>query len=337
MGFPPLAQRLGHATALLLVAAGFSTPALSQSYDERMASARRDCVLAAKDYPAADQPPATLGLCEARDAYYGFGQPVDYAKARACAYRGRDWGVLAMLYANGLGVKRDFAVARKAVCDAMDAPAETAGRLKHLAAMERELSVSHAVKPYDFCDDATNSGAINGCAVISQKLAAKERTAREADMLAGWPAAQRLAYAPLSKALAAFARAHGGEVDRGGTAYIAEMAAAQDAVFTAFDDLFAQAEIGQLAAQPPERARAADAALNATWKALKATPDPNTPNAVTLADILTAQRAWLKYRDAWVAFGKLRHPEVPAESWITTLTEQRDAQLQELLASRSPP
>jgi uncharacterized protein YecT (DUF1311 family) len=297
------------------------------------ADARRGCVDAAAAYPAADQPPASQPACEAMDAYYGIGTPVDYARARACAYRGSDADVLAMLYANGQGVKRDFGVARKAVCDAGGAPAEISGRLDHLARMEQAVRDGTAPESFDFCDDIT-SGMMQGyCTKIAARQAGQKREAMQAALVAGWPAAHQAAYVPLRQAQAAFRKARDGEVDLSGTARAAMVIDEEEAVENAFSGLLARAEAGRLAAVAPGRARAADAALNATWKRLQATPDPEF-DTVKLVDIVKAQRAWLKYRDAWIAFGRVRYPALPADAWIATLTEQRDSQLQDLLAAR---
>jgi uncharacterized protein YecT (DUF1311 family) len=48
-----------------------------------------------------------------------------------------------------------------------------------------------------------------------------------------------------------------------------------------------------------------------------------TPNGVKLA-----QRAWLRYRDAWVKFGVVKYPAVSTDSWKTWLTQQRIPLLQ---------
>jgi len=53
------------------------------------------------------------------------------------------------------------------------------------------------------------------------------------------------------------------------------------------------------------------------------------------AGIQAAQRAWLRYRDAWVEFGKVRYPAVPAHAWRAWFTRQRIDMLKELLDDRA--
>jgi len=81
------------------------------------------------EIPAADRPTAaeekTLAGCVSVDAYFGLGEPADPVKARKCAYAEIDRGtksalsgkaILAMVYANGKDVARNYDVALKMAC-----------------------------------------------------------------------------------------------------------------------------------------------------------------------------------------------------------------------------
>lgn len=75
-------------------------------------------------------------------------------------------------------------------------------------------------------------------------------------------------------------------------------------------------------------ADAADASLNAAWKRglvdHPATCPPEiSDTCIPLADALNLQRAWLRYRDAWLGYAPLRWPAVAPSSWLTYLTRQR--------------
>ena len=104
---------------------------------------------------------------------------------------------------------------------------------------------------------------------------------------------------------------------------------AEDEVRTQFADLLARADAGKLADASPARAKAADDALNAAWQKVRALP-PLDLGTVKQSDLLTVQRAWLHYRDAWAAFGKQRYPAISRDTWIATLTEARVKQLKQL-------
>jgi uncharacterized protein YecT (DUF1311 family) len=256
---------------------------------------------------------------------------VDVAKARACAYVGKDYDVLAPIYANGLGVPRNIGVARKATCDAGGAPAEVSGRLAHLSQMEAQGAKATR---FEFCDDITSGLMMGYCENIASRRADQKRAEEVSRLVASWPADQQTALATLRAALDAFVAAHDGEVDLGGTARAAMVIGEEEAQRQAFIALLERAEAGKTGAASMARAKATDAQLNATWRQLKATSDSKASATVKLADIQKAQRAWLLYRDAWVAFGKLRYPNVAASTWLALLTQQRDKQLAEVLADR---
>ena len=42
---------------------------------------------------------------------------------------------------------------------------------------------------------------------------------------------------------------------------------------------------------------------------------------------LAHECAWLKDREAWVAFGSIKWPQISADIWRTWLTRQRSAEL----------
>jgi uncharacterized protein YecT (DUF1311 family) len=47
--------------------------------------------------------------------------------------------------------------------------------------------------------------------------------------------------------------------------------------------------------------------------------------------IRNTERAWLAYREAWVEFGGLKWPKVSADSWRTWLTQERTAELKQMV------
>lgn len=129
--------------------------------------------------PVSDLPPinqvANLKNCNSEGLYYGIGQNQNYVKARYCAYlqrptlrNGNGFGypdfagqsILMMLYANGLGVKRNIPLAIKFACETAGAPAEIDGRVCELKQMQKKHYSGHN---FDFCDDATSGDTAGGC------------------------------------------------------------------------------------------------------------------------------------------------------------------------------
>ena len=84
-------------------------------------------------------------------------------------------------------------------------------------------------------------------------------------------------------------------------------------------------ETGKFPIGSAELFREADARLNFVYR--KAISDAEVHKgdygAVQPDGIRNAERAWLKYRDAWVAFAKTRYPSVPPEAWLVLLTNDR--------------
>lgn len=307
-------------------------------------STEAQCQAAARHaYPAAHRAPASLlpalANCSPTDLYYGIGAPADPVRARQCALAAvledqpfrADRGVLMMVYANGLGVARDYSLARKAACEAGGAPAELSGRLAHLA--ELEAGRKGAQARIDVCDDAT-SGYMGGwCASVSARRAEQARGADFARLTAAWSARDKQALASLEKAARRFADLRSSEeVDLSGTlrgAFVTQEEARQLANFRA---AIAGFERGALPKDSAAEHARLDARLNAVYGQLRKLP-PSQFSTVRFAGIQQTQRGWLAYRDAWVAFGKVKYPRVPADAWRSHFTRERVVMLEGLLKS----
>lgn len=140
--------------------------------------------------PTAEQS-AALKDCDADHLYYGIGLHFDYLKARHCAFAKDSHDVLMMLYANGLGVPRNYAVAKMAACRADALAPETEARLARLTRMQ---SGREGPSPkLDICDDAASSHLGARCAAIGQALADQDRDSRIDSLSARWSDGQKAA------------------------------------------------------------------------------------------------------------------------------------------------
>ena len=83
-----------------------------------------------------------------------------------------------------------------------------------------------------------------------------------------------------------------------------------------------------------------DASLNSTYANVIKINFPGTASGEddctsspqpcpSIGEFRQTERAWLRYRDAWVTFGPMRWPQINAVSWRTYLTRQRTRQLQD--------
>lgn len=85
----------------------------------------------------------------------------------------------------------------------------------------------------------------------------------------------------------------------------------------------------------PAALATADAALNKVYRDLLANPEALAKNLelslhVSPDDLRTEERAWLAYRDTFVAFGKTLRPDLPASAWLLPLTAARTSDLRQV-------
>jgi hypothetical protein len=292
----------------------------------------------ASDLPAAGAQP---GPCDAQLLYYDTldnanAVAADWARVRACAFATHEQAVLMMLYANGLGVAANRDLALKYACSLGGAPLEMRGRtetLSHPADRAARPEAGDAPPgehnaPFDQCDDAASRLTINTCAAIAQRRDAHAAQLRLDTLTAGWPARDRAALARLQTALQAFADARSRyEADLMGTlgplyAPAAEnVRAAETAQF--LDDL-TRYEKGWLPKYTPEQHAGFTSQLDQAYRKVLA-DDPQDA-----AGVQATEEAWARYRDAWVAFGAVRYPAVPAQAWEARLSARRIQQLRKL-------
>lgn len=133
--------------------------------------------------PTAEQAEA-LKDCDADKLYYGIGMHFDYVRARQCAFVKGNHDVLMMLYANGLGVPRNYAVAKMAACRADAMASEIEARLARLTRMQ--TGREGPSPKIDICDDAASSHLGARCAAIQSGLADQDRIARIDTLSTRW-------------------------------------------------------------------------------------------------------------------------------------------------------
>ncbi|HET9639330.1 MAG TPA: lysozyme inhibitor LprI family protein [Allosphingosinicella sp.] len=288
-----------------------------------------------REPPASDRPDpaqaAALKGCDSEALYYGIGRPADPVRARQCAFleaEREDAGVfsgrtmLMTIYANGRGAKRDLEVATHLACGLDGAPMESHGRVSHLAEAKAK---GWSGQDFHFCDDITSGLAMGYCASHFAGIAGARRESELAQRIVGWTAAEKQAFARLRQAHEAYVEAHGlGEVDLSGTARGAMVVEAEEAERDEFSALLTSLSGGH---RPPGGAaayKAADSKLNAAYRQLmRDTMPTESPGPVTREGIRDAQRAWLRYRDAFLAFAAVKFPKVDRDGLAAWLTEQR--------------
>lgn len=308
----------------------------SREYEPSKALCRQ---LRGHEPPAADRPDAataaSLKGCDSEALYYGIGVPADPVRARQCAFvesESDDAGILSgrtmlmTVYANGRGARRDLDVAIHLACGLEGAPMESHGRVARLAGLKAQPRPG---EDFHFCNDITSGLAMGYCAAHDARIAGARRDAAIARLAGGWTAAQKQAFARLREAHAAYVEAHGsGEVDLSGTARGAMAIEAEEALRDEFLVLLKDLSAGHAPRYDAGGDKAADAKLNAAYRRLmRDTVAVDSPGPVTREGIRDAQRAWLRYRDAFLAFAAVKYPLVSRASLAAWLTDQRTAML----------
>ena len=350
-------RRRSRIATLMLVLLGIG-PALARDWADdkdaaknpQFAKSQAICrALKSVRVPEGDAPDAAqaarLADCSSEALYYGIGRPVDPVAARQCAFVEKkvadpqvdDFGFtgdrsLMTIYANGVGAARNLDVATALACRDGFAQAETDGRVLHLAKLRAE---HWAGTDFSLCDDTTSGMMMGICADHDQLIARSKRNQALADLTSGWTPADRAALATLQRSASAFTDARGeNEVDQSGTGRGAFVVAAEDKQEQAFSALLATIAEGKLAPTSAEEAKAADAALNAKYADLmRKAPDLFKDTTLTKTEVASTERAWLRYRDAWLAFAKVKFPALSPDALLTRLTRDRTAQIGDVPAS----
>ena len=284
--------------------------------------------------PPGDQPAPSrikdLGKCEAANFYYGLGsvQQPDYTAARECAFATQNYNVLTMIYANGEGAQKNLNLAIHYACQAGFAPDEIEGRVMHLVELRDHPETA---KRFDMCDDVTSGYMMGICASNQEQLAQKHRQQQITELTKNWSASDRQALQHLETAAENFIKTRAAnEVDLSGTARAAlelqEEGALRDDLVTALKDL----DQGKFPLHTADQAAQVDHQLNQIFQQIE--KDSHfAMGTIDRQGIKKTQLEWLKYRDAWIAFGKTRYPQVSPDSWKAWLTQKRLEMLQDLI------
>jgi hypothetical protein len=302
----------------------------------------------ASDLPTPDERKA-LASCNSEHLYLGIGHPADPVKARKCAYIEREAGkgipevvfgaagMLTMIYANGKGAARNFDLALKFACE-FDSPPENDLRFEHLLKLKNE---NWTGDDFNLCDDQRGSEFwLRACLKPESDKEQAVRTHKVSAITKKWTAAEKTAFRELQKAAtASFEASALNEVDLEGEI---GRAIDREVAETSLNDGFVidlqQFEAGRLPEFTALEFSKADAELNSIYSKIQSDPKNNIEEgtSVTPEGVKIAQRAWLRYREAWVKFGHVKYPSVTPESWKTWLTQERVEILKNLRGDPAP-
>jgi len=230
--------------------------------------------------------------------------------------------------ANGRGAPRDPKKALALFCrDDFMAPAE----MEIIApALEAAIATPPA-RAFDFCNYITSGEHTTLCAGELYARQDKQLESEFKAVSASWTPEQAAGLVALRKAAESYFDAHVYyEMDQSGSAHGAVSMGTMTELHTALLNSLKDFEVARF----PARAdfAKADRELNDAYRTLLARKewDGSLQVSPSKPGVRDTERAWLVYRDAWVALGAARYPQVPADEWKAWLTRARTDDLAEI-------
>jgi uncharacterized protein YecT (DUF1311 family) len=233
-------------------------------------------------------------------------------------------------------VRRDYDTATYFLCREGDemAPFEQWEMLGHVEGMRK----AKQPKDLDFCDYAESGMGTSWCASLDLERKSKGWESRTAAVRGSLGTAAQASLAELRKAADAFIEANAeaeAAVSLGGTIYptlvLGSQAEGNESFVTALERFSHQ----RAPAASPEALQKADTALNAAYKAAMSREEFDEEHSLSKS-LREAQRAWIRYRDAWTAFYRLRWKDAAPPDALdreigAALTAQRAEELHKLM------
>ena len=281
--------------------------------------------------PAADRPDAraAAGLrgCDAEALYYGIGVRRDPERARLCAFTqtpghpaiepfaGR--AMLMTIYANGAGARRDVDVAIHLACGIAGlAPAEYDARVNHLA---RLRGAARRGPAFDYCDDIRGGLAEGLCSAHRAALARPRREAALRALIARWTPEEKAAFEPLRRAFEEFVAASAA----GDLASASLRGRLEQGLRDQFAEMLQRLSNGRAPRFTTGQFGTEDLQLNQAYRARLEDERQYDAPGISVASLQNAQRAWLRYRDAFIAFARVKYPAVARDSLAAWITRNR--------------
>ena len=278
--------------------------------------------------------------CDSSAYYYGIGRDKDYVAARVCALIERynkvdkdgslftGAGILSMVYANGEGTPRDIDLAKRFTCEIKEADfAETDARLKLL---DKIAVATKDVPHFDLCKTASNGTSWGWCESIELRLHDAKRYDEMVKIVDGLTPQGVEAFKALQTAEGDFETLRSEkEIDLTGAARGAWTLQEQDrlrAQFVSDLKLFSTAGYSQ-----PVTLATVEALINKDLASIRLNGPKNFQGTtITVAGVEETQRAWLKYRAAWLAYEGVVNPTVSSDAIATQISRERLTHLHKL-------
>jgi len=286
--------------------------------------------------------PKKSPACASYQSYRGIGRLVNYSEARACAWQERlaqkaglaqnpaeptAWVVggsliLADIYINGAGVKRDVPLAIRFACESEEGMAKLA-----LPDIAKRSSSSPAHGPFEFCDYAATTFSMSFCSGYASEIEDDRRSRYYETLKSSMNPQQQAAFEHLLAAQKVYAEEHALEVDQGGTIRAIRTIGSQSILNNLFHTEMVHFERKKWPVLSQREITTADDLLRSEYKKKiqqlgKQTKEEIDEGAVTAENLSKVQKKWTAYRDAWIAFARLRY-SAAVETIRTEITLER--------------
>jgi uncharacterized protein YecT (DUF1311 family) len=280
--------------------------------------------------PEADRGPIPKSFpgCASYRSYRGIGRPIDYSKSRACAWQERlaqqarlsqnpeqptAWVVggsliLADIYFNGAGVQRNIPLAMRFACESEPGMVKLA-----MPEVTKFNDPARAYGIFEFCHYAATTFTMNFCGTYESEIADDRRARYYDSLISSMTTDQKTAFESLLRAQNAYVTAHALEVDQGGTIRSLRTLGSKDILNDLFRTEIVHFEKKMWPVLSDSQVATADDLLRrqyeSTHQRLQNRPKEDSYGGAVTADNLSrVEESWNGYRDAWVAFARLRYP-----------------------------
>jgi uncharacterized protein YecT (DUF1311 family) len=274
----------------------------------------------------------TYPTCASYRSYRGIGRRFNLVEARECAWNERlaqkaklrqnekeptAWVVggsliLADIYFNGAGVKRNIPLALHLACEADEGTASLA-----LQSMAKPNDSHRPIEPFEFCDYAATTFMMNFCAGYEQEIGDDRRSRYYNSLVSAMTLVQKAAFRKLLAAQKGYVEAHASEVYQGGSIRAVRTMGSQRILDDLFHTELLHFEHGRWPVLSSNQIAVADSLLNREYKQkllqLHAPLQEDIfDGAVTANQLSGVEDSWEIYREAWVAFATVRYPAAVA-------------------------
>jgi hypothetical protein len=272
--------------------------------------------------------PKSFPNCASYRSFRGIGRSVDYAAARSCAWQERAaqqaelsqspkepiaWVVggsliLADIYFNGAGVQRNIPLAMRFACEFDESAPKFA-----LPKIEKLDGPMNSQAPFELCEYAGTTFTLSFCQSYKSEINEDHRSRFYDRFMLAMPPEQKASFGKLLAAKRTYIQAHSSEVDQGGTIRAIRTTGSMGILEDLFHTDVVHFERKQWPAISVTQITAADALLESEYKkkAMQLrmhTKEEVDMGAVTESGLGHVEKAWESYRDAWMAFARLRYP-----------------------------